>query len=84
MITGERAREAFFGECAPMVAPAQVRLERFGVVRAALCETATLVARELRDERLGDLSGDRVFEAENVRELFVELSGPDGRALAHV
>ena len=67
-----------------MVAPAQVGLEGLGVVRAALGEPAALVARELRDERLGHLGRDVVFEVEDARELLVELAGPDGRALAHV
>src|SRR5947209_4246796 len=84
MVACERAREAFFSKGAPVIAPAQVRLERLGVISAALGETASLVARELRDERLCDLRGYCIFEAKYVRELLVELSGPDGRALAHV
>ena len=80
----ERAREALLVEGVPVVAPAHVLLVGAGVVRPALLQAQALAARELRDEGLGHLLGDGVFELQNVGRLLVELPGPHGRARAHV
>src|SRR6185369_14137061 len=72
-----------FGKRVPVEAAAQVSLVSLRVVRAALGESHALVAGQVRNDRLGHVRRDGIFEAQHVSKLFVELPGPLRGAVYH-
>ena len=84
LITNDRSREAFFSKRVPVKTSAQISFVCLRIVGAAFGESQTLINGQVRHDRFGDVRGDHVFEIENIGELFVKLSGPGRRLVAHV
>lgn len=52
-------------------------------VRSASCHLLALFTREFQSESAGDPLGNRVLDAEDVRELFVKLTRPQLRLVSN-
>src|ERR1043165_6744336 len=84
LVANDRSRKAVFSKCVPVKTPAHISFVGLWTVGASFSESQTLIHRQVRYDSFGDVRRDDVFEIQNIGELFVKLSRPRGRFLAHV
>src|SRR5436190_4283724 len=84
VITDDGFCESILVEFVPVRSSPQVCLVRLWIICAALRQTRQLIARQMRHDRLGDTRRDHIFQREDVSKLFIELTGPGGRAVADI
>jgi hypothetical protein len=66
-----------------METPPEIGFVCLGVIGTALGQTDSLITRKMRNDCLGDILGDRVFQTQDVRKCLIKLSGPNRRAIAN-